>query len=581
MATFRVWAPKAKSVQVDLRGRRVDMTAQTGRWWQADVPESRAGDDYAFVLDAGQPLPDPRSAWQPHGVHGASRLVDHGAFAWNDAGWQPGPLSSALIYELHVGTFTPAGTFESAIERLGYLAELGVTHVELMPVNEFPGRRGWGYDGVDLYAPHHAYGGPVGLKRLVNACHAHGLAVLLDVVYNHLGPAGNYLGQFGPYFADRYKTPWGPAVNLDGPGSDEVRRFLIDNALMWLRDYHFDGLRLDAIHAIFDASAVHFLEELAYEVNLLEAALGRHLVLIGESDLNNPRIIQSPEAGGFGLEAQWSDDFHHALHTVLTGESRGYYEDFGSLADLAKALEKAFVYDGRYSRHRERRHGRPIGSLSGHHFLGYLQNHDQIGNRAAGERMSQLVNLGRLKIGSALVFTSPFVPMLFQGEEWGASTPFQYFTDHEDPELGKAVTEGRRREFAAFGWKPETVPDPQSPATFERSQLDWSEPSREPHAEILEWHRRLIRLRRSTPALTNGRLGMVHTCFDEAARWMVVQRGPVLVACNLADAAQVVPTAPTSTSEIMLGSEPGTQILSDGVKLPGNSVVILTAGGAA
>ena len=580
MASFRVWAPHVKSVQVDLSGRRVDMAVGTGGWWRVEVPDARAGDDYALVLDGGRPLPDPRSPCQPQGIHGSSRLVDHSAFNWSDQRWQPGPLASAIIYELHVGTFTPEGTFTAAIGKLDHLVDLGITHVELMPVNEFSGQRGWGYDGVGLYAPHHAYGRPDDLKELVDAGHAHGLAVLLDVVYNHLGPAGNHLNRFGPYLTNWYKTPWGPAVNLDAWGSDEVRAFLIDNALMWLRDYHFDGLRLDAVHAFCDLSAVHFLEELAAQVKRLEAVVGRRLVLIAESDLNNPRVVQSPEMGGFGLDAQWSDDFHHALHTVLTGEHQGYYADFGKLADLAYALEHAYVYDGRYSRHRGRHHGRPIGDMSGHCFLGYLQNHDQVGNRARGERSSALLSPRRLKIGAALVLTSPFVPMLFQGEEWAASTPFQYFTDHQDPNLAKAVTEGRRREFATFGWKPGEVPDPQAFDTFARSRLNWDELTCPPHAEILEWHRRLIRLRRSMPELSDGRLERVRVCFDEQAHWLVVYRGTVAVACNLADRNQAVPLMDATCRKILLASDPAIGLRSDGIDLPAESIAILGPGEA-
>jgi maltooligosyltrehalose trehalohydrolase len=508
-------------------------------------------------------------------VHGPSRVLGQGAFPWTDERWQPRPLPSAVLYELHVGTFTPVGTFEAAIERLDHLVELGVTHVELMPVAEFPGERGWGYDGVDLYAPHHAYGGPEGLKRLVNAAHGKGLAVLLDVVYNHLGPAGNYLERFGPYFTDRYQTPWGQAVNLDGPGSDEVRRFFCDNALMWLRDYHLDGLRLDAVHALMDTSAVPFLEQLAAEVRALEAHLGRHLVLIAESDLNDPRVVRPSELGGYGLAAQWSDDFHHALHAVLTGERAGYYADFGRLADLAQALTGTFVYDGRYSRFRGHRHGRPTAGLTGDHFLGYLQNHDQVGNRARGERSSHLVNAGRLKIAAALVLTAPFVPLLFQGEEWGASTPFQYFTDHEDAELGRAVSEGRRAEFVAFGWAPDEVPDPQDPATYLRSKLEWRERERESHAGLFAWYRALIRLRRQSPALTDGRLERVRVHFDEAARWLVLERGPVTVACNLAAQAQRLPIRRQQPSEVLLTSDPMIEVGASGVALPPDSVVVL------
>jgi maltooligosyltrehalose trehalohydrolase len=419
-------------------------------WWHAHVPSGAPGLDYAFSLDGGEPLPDPRSPWQPRGVHAPSRLVDHQRFSWTDQRWQAPPLGSAVIYELHVGTFSPEGTFDGVIGRLEHLAGLGVTHVELMPVAEFPGVRGWGYDGVDLWAPHHAYGGPDGLKRLVDACHARGLAVLLDVVYNHLGPSGNYLGRFGPYFTSRFRTPWGDAMNFDGAGSDEVRRFVCDNARMWLRDYHVDGLRLDAVHAIADGSAVHILEQLAQEVEKLAASLGRHLVLIAESNLNDPRIVQPPSAGGYGIDAQWNDDFHHALHTVLTGERHGYYADFGRLADLATAFRRGFVYAGEYSVFRDRRHGRPAIGVSGNRFVVSAQNHDQVGNRALGERASLLMSEGRLHIAAALLLTSPFVPMLFQGEEWGASTPFLYFTDHAEPELVEAVRKGRCQEFAAF-----------------------------------------------------------------------------------------------------------------------------------
>jgi maltooligosyltrehalose trehalohydrolase len=572
---FQLGGPKVTTVEIAIGGERIPMNASPSGWWTVDVPAAGPATEYTFIRDDSQPLPDPRSPWQPHGVHGPSRLIDHQAFGWSDARWQPGPLSSAILYELHIGTFTPAGTFEAATERLDHLVDLGITHVELMPVAEFPGSRGWGYDGVDLYAPHHAYGGPEGLKRLVNACHARSLAVLLDVVYNHLGPAGNYLERFGPYFTTRHHTPWGPAVNLDGPGSEEVRRFYCDNALMWLRDYHLDGLRLDAVHALVDTSAVHFLEQLAAEVRALEAHLGRHLVLIAESDLNDPRLVRPPELGGYGLGAQWSDDFHHALHTVLTGERAGYYADFGSLADLAQALTGTFVYDGRYSHFRGRRQGRPATGLSGHRFCGYFQNHDQIGNRAKGERSSHLLSPGRLKIAAALVLTSPFVPLLFQGEEWGASTPFQYFTDHEDPELGRAVREGRRAEFAAFGWAPDEVPDPQEPATHLRSRLDWRELAGEPHASLLDWYRRVIRLRRQIPTLADGRIDQVHVRFDEAARWLTVERGPMIVACNLASRGQRVPIRREQSSEVLLTSDPMIEVKASGVALPPDSVVVL------
>lgn len=573
MTVFRVWAPAAHQVDLVIARDRWPLVPERGGWWSIDLPSVGPGTDYRFSVDGGEPRPDPRSPWQPAGVHGPSRVVDQTAFPWTDAGWNPPPLASAIVYELHIGTFTPEGTFDSAIARLDHLVDLGVTHVELMPVSEFPGARGWGYDGVDLYAPHHAYGGPDALKRLVNACHARGLAVILDVVYNHLGPDGNYLAVYGPYFTDRHHTPWGAAINFDGPDSDEVRRFFIDNALMWFRDYHVDGLRIDAVHAIVDTSATHFLEALAIEVRALEAVLGRHLTLIAESDLNDPRLLWSTERGGYGLDAQWSDDFHHALHTVLTGERNGYYADFGSVADLAKALRDVYVYDGRFSPFRRRHHGRPVGDLAGSRFLGYLQNHDQVGNRAQGERSSHLLSLGRQKVGAALVLTAPFVPLLFQGEEWGASTPFQYFTDHGDPSLARAVTEGRRHEFAAFGWKPEEIPDPQDPATFLRSKLDWSERDRPPHADLLEWHRRLIRLRRTTPALLDGNRAAARVTYDEAQRWLILERGPIAVACNLAAVPQRL--AVGSERALLLASDPTVARDGSWVLLPPDSVAIL------
>ena len=576
MISFRIWAPNAKQVQVKIGSALFSMTTAEGGWWFTELPLDREEIDYAFVLDGGEPLPDPRSPWQPNGIHRASRTVNHRAYSWNDQLWQAKPLSSAIFYEVHIGTFTPQGTFIAAIDQLDYLVDLGVTHLELMPVAEFSGNRGWGYDGVDLYAPHHAYGEPDDLKRLVDACHARGLAVVLDVVYNHLGPTGNYLARFGLYFTHRYTTPWGQAVNFDGPDSDEVRRFFCDNALMWFRDYHFDGLRIDAVHAILDTSAMHFLEQLACEVKDLQAQTGRYLTLIAESDSNDPRIIRPQESGGYGVQAQWSDDFHHALHSVLTGERTGYYVDFGSLADLAKAFRRAFVYDGRYSTFRRRRHGRPTNGLSGHSFLGYLQTHDQIGNRAKGERSSHLMSVGRLKIAAALILTGPFLPMLFQGEEWGATSPFLYFTDHTDPELARNVTEGRRREFASFGWNPEEIPDPQAVDTFECSKLNWRERYEEPHAGLLAWHCRLIKLRREIPALSDGCLDRVYASFDETAKWLVVRRGPVVVVCNLSQATQRVTPGINAATGLLLASEDTVRFSQNAVELPSDSVAILS-----
>ena len=569
---FEVWAPRPERVELVVGDDRRPMTKVAGRdgWYETGVDGAGPGTRYGFSLDGGDVRPDPRSPSQPDGVDGRSEVVDHGAFGWTDDGWRGIPLAGAVIYELHVGTFTDEGTFDGAIARLPHLVDLGVDAVELLPVNEFPGERGWGYDGVDLFAPHHAYGGPDGLKRFVDACHAAGLAVIMDVVYNHLGPAGNYLGEFGPYFTEKYNTPWGMAVNLDDRGSDDVRRFFLDNGLLWLRDYHCDGLRIDAVHALVDTSALHLLEELGLEVEALAAALGRQLFLIAESDLNDPRVVARREVGGYGMDAQWSDDFHHALHTVLTGERSGYYADFGSLEQLATALRRAFVYAGDFAPERGRRHGREPEGIPGWRFLGYLQDHDQVGNRAQGERTSHLLSPERLKIAAALVLTAPFVPMLFMGEEWGATSPFQYFTDHPDAELGRAVSEGRRSEFASFGWKPEDVPDPQVEETFARSKLRWDELERAPHADLLAWHRDLIRLRRTEPALTDGRLGAVEVDVEEAEGHLRLRRGNVEVHVNLGDQPWSVPVAGT----LALSSVPDVAVEGGACKVPPDGVVI-------
>jgi maltooligosyltrehalose trehalohydrolase len=579
MQRFRLWAPNAKKVSVQIAEQKHPLQKQNGGWWQADIDAARPGVDYAYFLDdpalddQALALPDPRSPWQPNGIHSPSRLLDHAAFPWTDAAWEAPPLSSAILYELHIGAFTPEGTFDAAQSKLDDLRDLGITHVELMPVNSFPGIQGWGYDGVDLFAPHQPYGSPDALKRLVNACHAKGLAVLLDVVYNHLGPDGNYLGKFGPYFTDAHHTPWGDAVNLEDAGSHEVRRFFCDNALMWLRDYHFDGLRLDAVHAYMDRSAINFMEQLATEVHDLQAHTGRNYVVIAESDLNDPRLVTAREAGGYGLDAQWSDDFHHALFTALTGDRSGYYADFGALADLAKSLREVFVYDGRFSSYRNRIHGRPVPNLPASRFLGYSQNHDQVGNRAKGDRLAHIVSNGRAKIAAALALTAPFVPMLFQGEEWAASAPFQYFTNHE-PELGRLVSEGRKKEFATFGWDPSQIPDPQSPETFQRSKLNWDERTQQPHAEILDWYRKLIALRHAIPDLTNSDLSHVHVCFSEEEEWLAMERGAATVALSLAPNPIQIEIRPGS--RIALASSPDVRLNANNLTLPPDSVAVLT-----
>jgi len=573
MNDFRVWAPRRRQLDLVLGERRVPMQQLDGGWWSGSTEEARPGTDYAFSIEKGPALPDPRSPFQPGGIHGPSRVVDHGAFAWTDGSWRGLPLAGSVLYECHVGTFSPEGTFDGAIGRLEHLVGLGVGAIELLPVAEFSGDRGWGYDGVDLFAPHHAYGGPDGLKRLVDAAHSCGLGVVMDVVYNHLGPAGNYLPAFGPYFSGRHRTNWGPAVNFDGPGSDEVRRFVVDNALMWLRDYHCDGLRLDAVHAIADDSAIHILEQLGAEVKTLAAHLWRPLFLIAESDLNNPVFVRGTEAGGYGLDAAWADEWHHALHATLTGERSGYYEDFGPLPLLAKAMRQAWVYDGTYSPYRQRVHGRPPAGLAGSQFVVSTQNHDQVGNRAAGERTAALMSDGRLRVAAALLLTSPFVPLLFQGEEWGANTPFQYFTSHADPELGAVVSEGRRSEFSSFGWAPDDVPDPQDPATFERSRLDWAELGLQRHASLLAWYRELIALRRRLPALTDPRLGRVQTDCDPDLGWLVIRRGPVVVAANLGADTWTYPAGRPAC--LLAASEGSVRLADDGLVLPPDTVAIL------
>ncbi len=574
MTTLRVWAPGKERVEVEVGGERRALTGTPDGWWQVAVPAAGPGTDYAFCLDGGPPRPDPRSAWQPAGVDGPSRLVDPD-FAWTDGHWRGLPLPGAVLYELHVGTFTPEGTFDAAVGKLDGLVDLGIDAVELLPVNAFAGRWGWGYDGVAWFAVHEPYGGPAGLKRFVDACHARGLGVVMDAVYNHLGPAGNYLPEFGPYLTEAHTTPWGPAVNLDMPGSDEVRRYVIDSALAWLRDYHVDGLRLDAVHALVDERATHLLEELATEVEALGAQLNKPLWLVAESDLNDARLVSPREAGGYGLAGQWADDVHHALHALLTGERSGYYGDFGGLETLAKALTGVFVHDGTWSSFRGRSHGRPLpAAVPGHRFVVYLQDHDQVGNRATGDRITATLSDGLLKVGAALVLTSAFTPMLWMGEEWGARTPWQFFSDH-DAELGRAVSEGRRAEFAAHGWaEASQVPDPQAESTYRASKLDWSEREGEREQGLLGWTRGLLALRRSRPELSDGRRDRVQVDYDEDARWLVVRRGRTAVACNLGPDRRRVPL-PGLAQSVLLASSPGFVYGDSQVETDGESVVVL------
>ena len=563
-----LWAPRAESVAIEIEdGRAQPMVRDVDGWWHIDLrPVGR----YRYVVD-GFAMADPRSPWQPQGVDGWSHVLDHGAFDWHDETWAGRPLGEAAIYELHIGTFSKSGTFDGAIDHLDHLVELGVNAVELMPIAEFSGARGWGYDGVLLYAPHHAYGGPDGLKRFVDACHARRLSVVLDVVYNHLGPYGNHLARCGPYFTEEYRTRWGAAVNLDGSGSDVVREFFCENALMWVRDYHIDGLRVDAVHAFADRSARPFLEQLTDAVHDLGGRLGRPIWMIAESDLNDPRVVRTSGEHGLGFDASWSDDFHHALHAVVTGERTGYYADFGSLDQLARALRQSYVYDGRYSPHRGRTHGRSPRGIALDRFLAYVQTHDQVGNRAHGERISALVSTRLVEISATVVLLSPFVPMLFQGEEWGASSPFLYFTDHADPALGDAVREGRSKEFESFAWDPARIPDPQDVGSFLHSKLDWGELSRSPHAKLLSWYRRLIALR---SAYTNGDGALTHDVDDyEETRCLVVRSARLTWAVNLSAETQRVGT-PVAMSDLILSNDTAINVERGQIIMPPQSVAI-------
>jgi maltooligosyltrehalose trehalohydrolase len=499
---FQVWAPFAESAGLHAlspRDRVVAMKRCENGYFRARVDDLAPGCRYRFVLDGAKERPDPASRYQPEGVHGPSQVLDP-SFEWQDGAWRGLPLEQYILYELHVGAFTPEGTFEAVIPFLPYLRDLGVTAIELMPVAQFPGTRNWGYDGVYPFAVQHSYGGPTGLKRLIDACHRQGLGVTLDVVYNHLGPEGNYLADFGPYFTETYQTPWGAALNFDGPASDDVRRFFVENALHWIVEYHVDALRLDAIHAIFDRSASPFLAELGEAVHAAGLRLNRHVHVIPESDLNDARITRPRRLGGIGLDAQWNDDFHHALHTLLTGERSGYYADFGDLHQLAEAYRSGFVYSGQHSEFRQRRHGSSSTAVPAHQFVVFSQNHDQIGNRMLGERLSRLVNFESLKLAAGAVLLSPFVPLLFMGEEYGETAPFLYFVNHSDPQLIEAVRKGRRSEFAGFAWKG-APPDPQSIETLEHSRLQHGLQDEGHHRQLLAFYHQLIHLRKTVPSL--------------------------------------------------------------------------------
>ena len=562
MTAIRVWGPNLARPRLRADDRDTDLERGDGGWWTG--PDLPPGTDYAFLLDDDpDPVPDPASRWQPYGVHGPSRVYDQNAYPWRDAGWTGRDLAAAVIYELHVGTFTPGATFDAAAERLDHLVDLGITHVELLPVNDFNGVWNWGYDGVLWYAVHEAYGGPDGLKRFVDAAHDKGLAVVLDVVYNHLGPSGNHLPRFGPYLKSGRNT-WGDLLNVEEPN---VRRFIIDNALMWLRDYHVDALRLDAVHALLDTSPTHILAELSADTDDLATKVGRPLPLIAESDLNDPIMITPRKLGGYGLAAQWDDDVHHALHATLTGERQGYYCDFGPLHVLAKVLTGAFFHDGTYSSFRGRNHGKPIdpGRQLGWQFVVCLQNHDQVGNRAVGDRLPELTTPERLRIGAVLLLTSPFTPMLWMGEEWAAATRWPFFTSHPEPELAEATGKGRLAEFADHGWDTSEMIDPQDPAAYHEAVLDWSEPAEPEPAAMLDFYRRVLALRAVEADLRDPHLDRVRVDFDDDAGWLVVHRGRFRVGVNLAGTDQRLPV---TGGEVVLGTggpaTPGTDGLTLG-----------------
>ncbi len=518
-----MWAPRAPSLQVQVAGLGVQALQRTaGGFFEGFVEGVGSGADYQYVFEDGRRRPDPAARLQRGSIHGPSTVVDL-AYPWTDSEWRGARADALVFYELHVGTFTPEGTFDAVVPRLAGLKELGVTAVQLMPVAMWDGPRGWGYDGALLYAPHAAYGPPRALQRLVDACHAHGLAAFLDVVYNHLGPSGNYLREFGPYFTERHQTPWGEAVNYDAEGSGPVREFVIDNALQWIRDYHFDGLRLDSVQDVIDESQPHVLAELNAGAQALSARLSRPVQIIAESGMNDPKVLRRLSDGGWGMAAQWSDDFHHALHTLLTGESQGYYADYGRLEDLAAAYRQGFVYTGQRSAYRGRPHGRPADGVAGRRFVVAVQNHDQVGNRAQGDRLAASLPPEALRLAAAAALLSPFTPLVFMGEEYAETAPFQYFTSFPDLALGRAVSEGRKREFAAFRWQGE-VPDPQAAATFERSKLQWERSLSGEHALMRRYCAALLALRQSEPGLQGDRLSEISTSVDQPGRTLLVRR---------------------------------------------------------
>ncbi len=587
---IRVWAPRANTVVLVVGDAEFPMTAQDQGWWSAEVipadgvaPAGSTDEiDYGFRVDDNPFVrPDPRSRRQPDGVDGLSRTFDPSTYQWGDTSWTGRRLPGSVIYEMHIGTFTPAGTLDSAIERLDHLVSIGVDMVELLPVNGFAGTHNWGYDGVLWFTVQESYGGPRAYQRFVDACHQRGIAVIQDVVYNHLGKAGNHLPVFGPYINDEGpQSTWGESLNLDGPDSGEVRRYILDNVQMWLHDYHVDGLRLDAVHALVDSHAVHLLEEMATEVDVLSAHVRRPLTLIAESDLNDPKLINPREVNGYGMTAQWNDDFHHVIHVALTGETDGYYADFGPMSAIAKVMTDAFFHNGTFSSFRGRDHGRPVDTLltPSWRFIGYSQDHDQIGNRAIGDRLTATLSPADLAIAAVLVLTGPFTPMLFMGEEWAASTPWAFFTSHPDEQLGEATRQGRLEEFARMGWDKDLVPDPQAESTFLDSKLNWDEALVGDHAEMLQLYRDLIALRRARSELTDPRFARNVTDHDDDAQWLLIDRSGLRIVVNFSDELRTI-TLREPAGSLLLVTQPGAEISGDELSLPPHTAVVIAPTG--
>jgi maltooligosyltrehalose trehalohydrolase len=583
---FKVWSPLTKTMAVSITAPRefvVPMESADGVF-SAVIKEIGPGADYQYVIDGNKERPDPVSRFQPNGVHGASRLIDPEAFKWRDSGWHGLALKDYVINEIHIGTFTPAGTFESAIEKLDHLRETGITAIEIMPVAQFPGGRNWGYDGVFLYAVQSTYGGPDGLKLLVDATHRAGLAVVMDVVYNHLGPEGNYLPDFMPCFSHRYRSPWGEALNYDGQYSHGMRRYVIENALYWLTEYHIDALRLDAVHGILDFSAKHVLAELSEQFHAEAMKRGRQAFLIAESDLDDVRVIRPVSEGGWGMDAQWSDAFHHSVHTALTGDHHGYFEDYDGLRDLAKALREGFVYDWRFSKFRKRFHGSSSKDRPGEQFVISTQNHDQVANALVGKRPIRLTSRGLEKVAAALLICAPNIPMLFMGQEYGATTPFTYFTDFPDQELGKAVSEGRKKEYASF--LGQGFIDPQSPEAFDTSKLDWRQLAQPQHQDMLKFHRDLLALRKHHKCLSNCRKDLTAVAFNQDARWITIERSDesgerAIIVCSLSDRKNEIPLdLPAPATLALFGGEDGAQSAPARIEAGRRNITLAHAGAA-